>query len=163
MKKRGESRNSCQIHMIYTLVRQEHNHYCGPAIAQAILNEHGISLSQDEIALAVGCNEIEGTSVNNLGNFLHEKGFYLEFYDYNAVPLNEPDFMLAENIGKKHIFVLYPNSEKNHFVLVLGFSDPIIKVADPHDLAKKSMNLDALMKRMHEKKTGGFGLVEKLF
>ena len=148
--------------MRYRLSRQEKVHYCAPAMTQAILREHEIYLNQSQIAQAVGCTEKDGTYINDLGNFLLKQGFNFEFFDYNKVPLNEPDSLLKENIGKKHIFLLYPNSEKNHFVLVTGFSDPIITIIDSHDLTKKQVNLACLTRRMSEKSSGGFGLVEKL-
>lgn len=148
--------------MRYQLRKQEKNYFCGPSCLQAILGRHGEILSQEEIASQINCSEKDGSLLTEISKFLEKRGYGFEFYEYNKVPFNEPDFLLSENLYKKDVLILYPNSEENHFVIGLVFEDPQLKFIDPHDRTLCEVNLYDLMKRMFKKESGGFGLVEKL-
>lgn len=149
--------------MRYKLKTQEKNYFCGPACLQAVLRNHNILLSQKEIAKKISCNETDGTTIQNIERFLKRLGFDFEFFNYNETPFNEPDFLLSNN-RDKDILVLYPNSEKNHFLLQENFKDPYMELldSDPEQTNPRIADLNKLIQRMFEKKKGGFGLISKL-
>lgn len=148
--------------MRYKLAKQQTAYYCFPACLQAVLREHGKEISQEEIARELNCTE-EGASLKAVAEFLEKRKLKFEYHNYNETPFNEPDFLLQEAFEKgKHVLIAYPNSKGYHIFLVEHFSDPLVHTRDPKNAELYVVTLEQLMQKMHERKSGGFGLIGKL-
>lgn len=143
----------------YNLKPQEDNNLCVCSCFQAVFNNYGISLSQRQIAFKLTPAE-KGFLIHDdrVKQFLSSQGFSYEFYRYNETPFNEPDFLLEDNKEKKHIII----GVNSHSYLLVYFKDPVIHILDPEDACVKQDNLSGLLRKMHEKDSGGFGLISKL-
>lgn len=147
--------------MRYKLEKQEKDYWCFPACLQAVLREHELGCSQGKIAEELKLDET-GASLESVSDFLRTKGFDFNFYNYNEVPFNEPD-SLIENNRHKNIIIAVANSKGYHVLLLEEFRFPNIVVREPRDTEAYRTDLYKLMRSMHHKKQGGFGLIEKLY
>ena len=147
--------------MRYNLSKQENSYFCVPACLQAVLRNHNLELTQKEIAEQISCTE-EGANLKNVAKFLSSLNFSFAGFNYNEVPLKEPELLLREHFGKSHILIAKPHIRGHHHILLEDFLYPQISVADPEDCRRYIENLDELYRRMWQGKKGGFDLISKL-
>lgn len=141
---------------IYDLTPQEKNNFCACSCLQAILRKYRKEIPQQEIARNLIPSE-KGFFINDerIKEFLKKQGFDYNYFNYNKTPFNEPDMVLKENAD----ILIGVNA---HTFLLIDFPDPDLKLLDPKNGSVKQSDLYSLMKDMHEKKSGGFGLVKRL-
>lgn len=115
---------------------QETNYYCVPACAQMVLNNYGIVVSQEELAIKMNTSSITGTEYVDLEqtlNFYLGEGYYrVNVMNYGAINQNDLDLLeerILENLNlNKPVFIavelstLYPDLgiHANHMVLITG-------------------------------------------
>ena len=126
----------------YDLIPQEEDNYCACSVLQAIVRNHGIELSQKDIAknLTPTKKRLFLVYDSKIKEFLHQKGLNYEYYDYNKTPHNEPDTLLKE-INEKDILI---NVDSQAFLL-LDFKDPELSLLDPGDASTKNIDLSIMI------------------
>ncbi len=140
----------------YNLTPQEKDNFCVCSCLQAILRKYGKETSQQEIAKNLIPSE-KGFFINDkrIKEFLKKEGLDYNYFNYNKTPFNEPDMILKEN---SDILI----GVNTHTFLLVDFQDPDLKLLDPKNGFAKQSDLYSLMREMHKKKSGGFGLVKRL-
>lgn len=124
---------------------QENNYYCGPAVLQMVLQFHGISISQSQLAQELNTSSKTGTEYVDMAKVVNKYLFNTEDanpkesgYRVQTVQMNdssEDTYQIFEKRVKQDIstndpvFVainlktVYPNLKNaNHFVLVTGYA-----------------------------------------
>lgn len=124
---------------------QENNYYCVPACVQMVLKLHGISVTQDQLAIEMHTSPSTGTEYIDLAQIVNKyvfKNINPSFgepgYRVQTVKKNEDDETIYSLFEKRiredidtgdPIFVaidtnaLYPNiSSANHMILVTGYT-----------------------------------------
>jgi len=123
---------------------------------QAILNSHGIKLSQEDISKKLTPSE-KGFKINDdlIKLFLVEMGFEYLFYWRNETPLNEP-WLVLDDMKKDHGLV----GINNHLYLLNDFNYPTLHLIDPSDGKIKLKDYYEMIYEMNET-VGFFGLIKK--
>lgn len=139
------------------LIPQEKENYCVCSVLQSIFRKYNINIEQDIIAQNLTPSK-RGFYVDdyNFKNFLNKNGFNYDYYFYNQVPFNEPDFLLEE-MKKDNGFVGF----NNHVYLLYDFKDPLVSLIDPSNNFLSERELTKLLREMGLG-SGFFGLVKKL-
>ncbi|MFH1801518.1 MAG: hypothetical protein ABH804_01655 [archaeon] len=142
----------------YNLTPPQRKNYCVPSCLQAILRKHNAEVSQDKIANVLIKKENgfipEGKM---LEEFLKQKELLYNFYWYNKTPFNEPDSLLEFNPNKDILIGL-----DEHCFLCLDYQENRIILLNPNDISMKEINHHDILKRMHEAKSGFFGLMSRI-
>lgn len=142
---------------INLLIPQEKENYCVCSVLQSIFKKYHLNIEQDAIAQNLTPSK-KGFYVDdyNFKNFLNKNGFNYDYYFYNEVPFNEPDFLLKE-MKKENGFVGF----YNHVYLLNDFRDPIVGLIDPSNNLLLEKELTNLLMDM-SRGSGFFGLIKKL-
>jgi ABC-type bacteriocin/lantibiotic exporter with double-glycine peptidase domain len=148
--------------MNYNISPQENEYWCFPACLQAVLRRHNIEETQSVIASSLEVDS-EGAKLARVSEFLKKRGFDFTFYNYNQTPFNEPDFLLAESSRRgADVLVAIPGKRLNHILLMAEFRDPELVLLDPEGCVERRRNLYELLREMHQRETGGFGVIDRL-
>ncbi|MDP4039551.1 MAG: hypothetical protein Q8P57_03150 [Candidatus Pacearchaeota archaeon] len=139
------------------LIPQRKPTFCVCSILQGILNNHGIQISQEEIANNL-TPSAKGHRVDDhkIKDFLRLKGFEYNFYWHNETPFNEP-LDLVDEISINHGLMAYGT----HAYRIIRFEYPFIVAEDPADSSRRRFEFRALMREIGER-GGGFGLIRRL-
>ena len=141
----------------YALTPQEREDYCLCSILQAILERHGIKVSQSEIAKDLTPSK-NGFLVydERMKDFLELKGFEYLFYWHDETPFNERDTVLEEMRANNGIIGV-----GKHVYLLEVFEYPVVKMIDPENGQVRVRNLVEMVKEMQDSE-GFFGVVKKV-
>jgi hypothetical protein len=105
----------------------------------------------------------ENSKINPLSPFFSIRNLSFKYFNYNETPFNEPDFLLQQVLGVGDDIMLgYGKGRRLHVYLVEGFNNPGVVLLDPAEGKEHEENFDDIVRKMFEKKIGGFGLVKKL-
>lgn len=149
--------------MRYNLSQQEQRSWCLPACLQAVLRRYDMFEEQREIAKELETDET-GTRVERIGEFLWNRGFSFEDYNYNQVQFNEPELLLGEAEMRGHdVLVDIPIRGENlkHFLLLQEVKRNNIVLLDPDGLGTLEVNLRRIYGEMFQREMGGFGVIQK--
>lgn len=154
---RGDESDGASLNIPF--FKQETNYYCGPASTQMVLEFHGVSLTQTQLALELKTHPVTGTEYLDLTRVLN---FYL--FQSDEIVLNDAGYHVQTfNIGqinaeqktefldriKQDVNTAYPvivaiNASKlyenkpnaNHFIVIKGYflknQDTMITYLDPY-------------------------------
>ena len=148
--------------MHYNLSGQENEYWCFPACLQAVLRRHNLDETQKTIAEALQVDS-NGAKIVRVSEYLKQRGFDFVFYNYNQTPFNEPDFLLSESSRRGlDVVVAIPGKRLNHTTLMADFRDPELVLLDPEGPVERRRNIYELIKEMHQRETGGFGIIDRL-
>jgi hypothetical protein len=148
----------------YNLSEQENEYWCFPACLQAVLRRYQYHMGETQKTIAEALQvDSEGAKLDRVSEFLKQKGFDFMFYNYNQTPFNEPDFLLSESSRRGlDVVVAIPGKRLNHIALMADFRDPELVLLDPEGCVERRRNLYDLLREMHQRETGGFGVIERL-
>jgi hypothetical protein len=152
------------VKRIYNLTKQERDYFCIPAVIQAVLRRREIEESQVAIAAEIGCRE--GSAVKfgeNLADFFEKRALDFTYYNFNELPTDDPYYITSycfEN--DSDMMIGYGRTNHLHIRLATSFSNPNITLLDPDTCIEGEIDIDDVVEKMRDVKSGGFGLVEKL-
>ena len=150
--------------MRYNLSQQEEGNWCLPACLQAVLRRHEIYEEQEDIARDLGVDE-DGAKIKRIEEFLKQRGFSFEDYNYNQTPFNEPNFLLNEaRIRGDDVLVDIPVQKRDvkHSLLLQDIQGNELIMLDPDGVVKRTRNLYELHREMFQRKMGGFSVIKRV-
>ena len=134
--------------------KQETDFYCGPAIVQMILAAHGIDLSQNAIADALGTTEAAGTMVDAIQRYFATHGFAVTCT--NEAQLSDIDLMASAG---KYVVVGYvePSEDVPHYGIVKTMTSQDITIIDPWNGADHLMPREIFEERWRDDSAEAYG------
>ncbi len=108
-------------------VFQEHEAYCGPAVAQMVLMRFGAAAAQQDIAKELETDFIVGTSAGELQKFFERRGF-------SVVRKNDAaweDIEAQLSLGVVIVGYIEKLDEDPHYALVAALRSDTIVLRDP--------------------------------
>jgi len=125
-------------------VFQEHEAYCGPAVAQMVLKRFGTELTQQEIAKELETDMVVGTSARELVSFFERRGFQVS--RKNGAQWKDVEQALATS---PVVIVEYLELEEDiaHYTLVSTLREDAIVLNDPLFGAEYVLPKEIFLKR----------------
>jgi ABC-type bacteriocin/lantibiotic exporter with double-glycine peptidase domain len=148
----------------YNLIPQEKDDYCLCSVLQAILDNNGIKISQDEIAENLDSSKKRynkkgySNDSENIKKFLDKNGFEYKYYWRYKVPFNEIDFAL-DGMKETEGFI----SMNSHAYLFVDYNGFEVSLINPNDGQLEKYITPDLDNKMRESGIMGFfGMITKL-
>lgn len=107
-------------------INQETDFFCGPAVLQATLYKHNISVSQSALARTAKTNEYLGTSPENMARVLNHYGLIAKI---QAIP-TAGELRTALSTSETVIALVHSGGEA-HWVIIDAVHGQSYKVMDP--------------------------------
>ena len=141
----------------YELKPQEKDTYCLCSALQAVLDRHGVAISQDEIArhLTPSSNGFKAHD-KRIKRFMGSRGFSYEFYWHDEAPFNERDTLLQEINEKDGIIGI-----NSHVFLFADFHYPDVKLIVPLHGIVIERDFFGLTREM-ARNEGFYGLIRRM-
>jgi len=133
-------------------VYQEHETYCGPAVAQMVLARFGVEAAQKDIAKELETDIVVGTSAKELEKFFKQRGFVVD--RKNNAEWND----LADALGRGAVIVGYLEREGDpHYALVRTVGEAEIVLTDPWHGDNYVLPRKEFGKRWKDNEVGQYG------